>query len=131
MEVGGQVYWEEVQPWLKNICKMFAFEAIPVSQNILDKLNAEETRLGKQKYAIFWLQEMKFICSFSPTVEANENPYSFEWMVRNNMFDCQTYLSPYDKKWFGKFVYKDRSNNKKWHNVRQTAYRSREGKCGN
>jgi len=86
MEVGGQVYWEEVQPWLKNICKMFAFEAIPVSQNILDKLNAEETRL----------------------VEANENPYSFEWMVRNNMFDCQTYLSPYDKKWFGKFVFSAR-----------------------
>ena len=29
--------------------------------------------------------------------EANENPYTFEWMVRNNMFDCQHFLSPYDQ----------------------------------
>ena len=26
MEVAGNVYWEEVQPWLNNVCKMLPFE---------------------------------------------------------------------------------------------------------
>ena len=26
LEVGGNVYWEEVRPWLNRICKMFSFE---------------------------------------------------------------------------------------------------------
>ena len=26
MEVGGNIYWEEVQPWLNTICRMFSFE---------------------------------------------------------------------------------------------------------
>jgi len=109
LEVGGNVYWEEVQPWLENVCKMLPFEAIAVNKDLLERLNKEEKRLQ----------------------EANENPYSFEWMVRNNVFDCQRYLSPYDQKWFGRFVYKDRQNNKKWDLVRQSVYKSLEGKSGN
>jgi len=109
MEVYGNVYWEEVQPWLNNVCKMLPFEAIAVNKDLLERLNKEEKRLQ----------------------EENENPYTFEWMVRNNMFDCQRFLSPYDQKWFGRFVYKDRQNNKKWNLVRQSAYKSLEGKSGN
>ena len=26
MEVGGNLYWEEVRPWLSNVCTMFNFE---------------------------------------------------------------------------------------------------------
>lgn len=108
MEVAGNTYWEEVKPWLDNVCRMLPFEAIAVTKSMLDKLKAEEERLQ----------------------EANENPYTFEWMVRNNMFDCQTHLSPYDQKWFGRFVYKDRHNNKKWNLVRQSVYKHHEGKRG-
>jgi len=109
MEVGGNVYWEEVRPWLNQICKMFSFECVAVNKDLLERLNKEELRLQ----------------------EANENPNTFEWMVRNNMFDCQHFLSPYDQKWFGKFVYKDRHLNKKWNLVRQSPYKSLEGKSGN
>ena len=109
LEIGGNVYWQEVQPWLKNVCKMFNFEAIAVNKDLLDRLNAEEQRLQ----------------------EANQNPYTFEWMVRNNMFDCTRFLSPYDRKWFGRFVYKDRQNNKKWNLVRQSNYKGKESKRGN
>jgi hypothetical protein len=42
------------------------------------------------------------------------------------MFDCGRYLSPYDQKWFGRFIYRDRFHNKKWHEVRQTKYKSRK-----
>ena len=51
---------------------------------------------------------------------------SFEWLVRNNMFDCGRKLSPYDQKWFGKFIYRDRHLNKKWNEVRQSPYKSRD-----
>ena len=109
LELGGNVYWEEVRPWLNTVSKMFNFDAIVVNKDMLDRINAREKELQ----------------------EANENPYTFEWMVRNNIFDCQAFLSPYDQKWFGKFVYKDRSNNKKWNLARQKGYKSREGKSGN
>ena len=109
MEVGGNIYWEEVQPWLRTVCKMLPFEAIPVNKDFLESLNKEEKRLE----------------------EANENPYTFEWMIRNNIFDCNSFLSPYDQKWFGRFVYKDRSNNKKWNLARQSPYKSMESKSGN
>lgn len=109
LEVAGNVYWQEIQPWLSNACKKLPFECIAVNQDLLNRLNAEEERLR----------------------EANENPFSFEWMVRNNMFDCQRYLSPYDQKFFGKFVYKDRHLNKKWNLTRQSPYKSKESKSGN
>ena len=51
--------------------------------------------------------------------QVNENPYTVEWLIRNNIFDCHRYLSPRDKKWFGRFVYRDRELNKKWNLVRQ------------
>lgn len=109
MEVGGTVYWEEVKPWLTRVADRLPFEAIAVNQNILDRLNAEEARLEA----------------------ANENPYSFEWLVRNNMLDCQSHLSPYDTKWFGKFMYRDRAyHNKKWNLTRQSVYKHKSGNAG-
>merc|ERR1711902_221453 len=79
----------------RMITRRLPFECIAVNKEILDQLNQEQVRLE----------------------EANENPYTFEWMVRNNIKDCGSFISPYDTKWFGRFVYKDRSNNKKWHLV--------------
>ena len=108
LELGGNVYWEEARPWLKQVSKMFNFDTIVVNKQLLDDINKRE-------------QERQL---------ANQNPYTFEWMVRNNIFDCQNFLSPYDQKWFGRFVYKDRSNNKKWSFARPKAYPSKQGKCG-
>lgn len=103
LEVGGKVSWEEVKPWLSNVAKMLPFEAIAVNDDILTKLDAEEKRLLHTE---------------------NKNPITFEWLVRNNIRDCLRFVSPYDQKWFGKFVYKDRTLNKKWNIVRRSKYRS-------
>lgn len=100
VEVAGNVLWDEVQPWLARVAGKMPFQAMAVSQKLMEKLDAEEKRLE----------------------EANENPYTFEWLVRNNMFDCQRYISPRDKMWFGKFIYKDRDMNMKWNLVRQKKY---------
>ncbi len=104
LEVGGKAFWEEVQPWLSRVAKKLPFEAMAVSQDLMDRLDAEEKRLD----------------------EVNENPYSFEWLVRNNMLDCWRHLSPRDRKWFGKFLYRDRTFNFKWNTVRQIQYKSRK-----
>lgn len=103
VEVAGEFLWEEVRPWLTSFANKMPFEAIAVNQDLLDRLNKEERRLE----------------------ETNENPYTFEWLVRNNMFDCHNKLSPLDKKWFGRFVYRDRHLNKKWNLVRQSRYHKR------
>lgn len=103
VEIGGKVYWEEVRPWLSRFAAMLPFEAIAVNVDILERLDKEEERLN----------------------HLNQNPISFEWFVRNNMFDCQRVLSPYDRKWFGKFLYKDRHLNKKWNEVLQSKYTAR------
>lgn len=104
-EVGGKVAWEEVQPWLNNVACLLPFSAIAVNQNILDTLNAEEKRLLD---------------------DDNLNPYSYEWLIRNNINDCQRRVSTYDKKWFGKFVYKDRTLNKKWNIVLRDHYTKKD-----
>lgn len=100
VEVGGKVTWEETRPWLSRIAACLPMECIAVSSEMLERLDAEEQKLA----------------------EENTNPYTLEWMIRNNMMDCQRYLSPYDTKWFGKFTYRDRHNNKKWNEVLQSKY---------
>jgi len=92
VEVGGKVLWEEVQPWLSKVAQKLPFDALAVNVETLNRLREEEQRL----------------------IESNKNPISFEWLIRNNMFDCQRKLSLYDKIWHGKFVYLDRKLNKKF-----------------
>lgn len=103
MEVAGKVLWEEVQPWLNELTKKMPFKALALNADMLRELNAEDKRL----------------------VETNKNPYSFEYLIRNNMFDCQRQLSPYDKIWFGNFCYLDRDLNIKWKLVTKERYKGK------
>jgi len=100
VEVGGKVTWEETQPWLSRVAACLPMECIAVSAEQLERLDKEEQRLA----------------------EENTNPHTMEWMIRNNIMNCQHYLSPYDTKWMGKFTYRDRHNNKKWNEVLQSKY---------
>nr|ACO15343.1 39S ribosomal protein L16, mitochondrial precursor [Caligus clemensi] len=95
LEVGGELSWEQMQPWLHSIAEKLPFKAIAVNPRILQNLKEEEERLQVE----------------------NLNPVTFEWLIRNNIFDCQKQLSPYDKKLFGKFVYKDKTLNIKWKDI--------------
>jgi len=101
LEVGGKVRWEQVRPWLTKVAGMLPFDALAMNSEMIRKFREEEARL----------------------MATNKNPISFEWLVRNNMLNCQQRLSPYDRRWFGKFVYKDRELNKKWQMVTKAKYR--------
>jgi len=101
VEVGGKIVWEEARKWLSTLAGKLPFEAIAVNSEMLKKLREEEDRL----------------------IATNQNPISFEWLVRNNIMNCQHYLSPYDRRWFGKFVYRDRELNKKWQLVTRAKYK--------
>jgi large subunit ribosomal protein L16 len=35
---------------------------------------------------------------------ANINPYTPQYVIRNNMGGCHSWISPFDKKWFFKYV---------------------------
>ena len=103
VEVGGKLMWDEVRPWLSQAAKTLPFPAMAVSAEMIQKFRQEEARL----------------------LATNKNPISFEWLVRNNIMNCQQYLSTYDQRWFGKFVYKDRVFNKKWQLVTRSKYRGK------
>jgi len=103
VEIGGEGLWEEVQPWLSAVAKKLPFDALAVNAEMLAKLNSEQKRLEA----------------------TNMNPITFEWLIRNNMFDCQRKLTAYDPMWFGKFVYKDRHLNKKWQWVLDRKYKGK------
>jgi len=101
VEIGGKVGWDEVQPWLAGIAGTLPINAFAVSQDILDRMNAEEEQMER----------------------ANMNPLTLEWFIRNNIMDCQRFMSPYDIKLMGKFTYKDMHNQKKWSLARDQPYR--------
>lgn len=103
VEIGGKQSWEEISPWLRDVARKLPFDAIAVNAESLNDIRQEEQRL----------------------VETNENPVSFEWLVRNNMLDCRRQVSKYDKLWFGKFVYKDRQLNKKWNWILGNRYKGK------
>ena len=103
LEVGGKIIWDEVRPWLDRMAKTLPFPAMAINAEMIRKFREEEARLH----------------------QTNKNPISFEWLVRNNIMNCQQYLSEYDQRWFGKFVYKDRVNNKKWQWVTRSKYRGK------
>lgn len=100
LEVAGAISWEETHPWLSRIAACLPVEAIAVSQELMARLDRAELEAE----------------------ERNANPYTLEWAIRNNIGNCHQMLSPYDIKWFGRFTYRDRHNNKKWNLVRQSAY---------
>lgn len=100
VEVGGQVDWDEVHPWLSRFAKLLPFEAMAVNVELLERLEATEKQMEAR----------------------NTNPMTLEWFIRNNMLNCHRFLSPYDIKWFGKFTYKDRHNNLKWNLARDHKY---------
>jgi len=104
LEVGGKVLWEEVQPWLSKINKMLPFKAIALNATMLDELRKEEQRM----------------------IDNNKNPITFEYLIRNNIFDCQRQVSEYDKIWFGRFCYLDRQMNIKWKWVTKERYKGKK-----
>nr|CAD7260299.1 unnamed protein product [Timema shepardi] len=69
-----------VRPMLEMVAHKLPFKAEVVSQEIMEMKAEKELREERD----------------------NLNPYTFKYVVQNNMGGCQNWISPYDRKWFGK-----------------------------
>lgn len=82
IEMGGNIEYFEVKHILKNLARRLPFDAIAVNQQTLDQM-AEKERMLK---------------------EDNQNPWTWKYIIQNNMLGCHRWISPYDKQWFNKYL---------------------------
>lgn len=53
-----------------------------VSQEIMDKMETEKKKLE----------------------EENQNPWTWKYIIQNNMLGCRNWISKYDRKWFNEYI---------------------------
>lgn len=81
IEIGGRCEFADVLFFLESIAKRMPCDTFPISQQMLEEWKEEDDKLK----------------------ENNINPFSFERVIINNMQGCHHWISPYDKRWYGKF----------------------------
>ena len=82
LEVGGKCEFTETLHFLREVAEKLPFKAKAVSYEMMEAEKAENELLAK----------------------ANLNPYTAEYLIKNNIGGCHQWISPYDKKWFFKYV---------------------------
>lgn len=75
-------YKIQVNELLKIVADRFPFKAIPVSQEILEKMAEDKKRLEA----------------------SNLNTYTFKYAIKNNLNGIHKWLRPTDHKWFGEYL---------------------------
>ncbi|CAO1428861.1 unnamed protein product [Diamesa serratosioi] len=81
IELGGHCEFKEVKDFMEQFAAKLPFRARVVSQDMLDREAAKE----KEQEA------------------SNLNPYTFKYVIQNNLGGCHRWLSPVDHKWFGEY----------------------------
>nr|XP_033776832.1 39S ribosomal protein L16, mitochondrial [Geotrypetes seraphini] len=81
VEMGGHCEFLEVERVLTRVAKKLPFRAKAVSRKMLEEMHQEEERMKKE----------------------NQNPWTFERIIKSNMLGLRKVLSPYDLKFKGKF----------------------------
>ena len=81
VELAGACEFGEVKPALEEVAGKLPFKAEVVSHESLQKKRELET----------WSEEN------------NQNPYTYKYLIQNNMMGCHKWCSKYDKVWFGKY----------------------------
>ena len=82
VEVGGKCEFKEVEKMLVKIAKKMPFRAKAFSQETLASALEEADRVERD----------------------NINPYTMEYLIKNNMAGCHRWISKYDYKWLGKYT---------------------------
>ncbi|GIY72526.1 39S ribosomal protein L16, mitochondrial [Caerostris darwini] len=82
IEVGGKVEYEEIYPFLNRVAKKMPFDAIPVSQEILQEMEKEATELHEQ----------------------NINPFTFKYAVENDLQGCNLWSKKTDKIYYDEYI---------------------------
>jgi len=81
LEIGGEIEYPRVEPMLTRTAGKLPFKAMAVSQDLMEEMEKEE-----EMYRAI-----------------NQNPYTFEYIITNDMMGCHQWCSPNDKIWFGKY----------------------------
>nr|CAG4637342.1 EOG090X0DE4 [Ceriodaphnia reticulata]SVE73188.1 EOG090X0DE4 [Ceriodaphnia reticulata] len=82
VEVGGKCEFQQVKTFLCEVAEKLPFKAKATSYELMQEEKIKE-------------QELQ---------DANINPYTTEYVIKNNMGGCHEWISLYDKKWFFKHV---------------------------
>uniref|UniRef100_A0A8D8W0Q4 Large ribosomal subunit protein uL16m n=1 Tax=Cacopsylla melanoneura TaxID=428564 RepID=A0A8D8W0Q4_9HEMI len=82
IEIGGKGSYEEVLPYLRSIASRMPFETIPCNVQILEELKQEQEKEKTQ----------------------NINPYTTEYLIKNNVGNCRRWMNKMDLKYFGKYL---------------------------
>ncbi|XP_035736339.1 39S ribosomal protein L16, mitochondrial-like [Vespa mandarinia] len=82
IEVGGDIQYFQVKKVLEDIAAKCPFKAMAVSQEILDKMAEKEKR----------------------NEETNLNPWTWKYIIQNNIGGCHNWISPFDKRWYNKYI---------------------------
>jgi len=81
-EIAGHCTYDEVKDIIILICKKVPFQARPVCYEDLIK--------EKQQEKI--------------DAERNRNPYTWEYLIKNNLLGCRKYVRRIDYEYFGKYL---------------------------
>jgi large subunit ribosomal protein L16 len=81
LEMGGHVEFHEAYEILVRVAKKLPFKADVVSEKLLGD-EIEKNKLDET---------------------VNQNPFNFEYCVKNNMMGCRSWISPYDVIWHGEY----------------------------
>jgi len=81
-EVGGAVDFEEVEPLLQEVCYKLPVDAIPVSQEVLDRI---EVKLSEQ-------------------AAKNVNPFSMKRVIQYDLQGSSLWVGKYDRYHYGDYI---------------------------
>lgn len=82
IELAGKCDFDEVKGFLGIVAHNLPFKAMAVSHEMLQEMAAKEESLEK----------------------SNINPYTFEYLIKNNIGNCQRWIKRIDHFHFGKYV---------------------------
>jgi large subunit ribosomal protein L16 len=82
LELGGKCEFIEVKEFLQKYANQLPFKARAVSHEMLVEEAKQEEELRK----------------------SNLNKYTMKWVIQNNIGGCHKMLSPYDHKYYGKYI---------------------------
>ena len=82
VEVAGRIEFDDCFYFLDSIVKRLPCDAFVVSKKIIEDWRKEEIQIE----------------------QTNINPINYERVVKLNMTGCHNLISPYDHRWFGKYI---------------------------
>lgn len=82
LELGGKCEFEQALPFLQEVAHKLPIRAKATSYEMMMAEKEEAEKMARE----------------------NINPYTKEYVIKNNMGGCWRWISPYDKKWFFEYV---------------------------